>query len=428
MNKEFAAYLHSHWQRSLPYLAALGKWGLLAAVMGLLAGGAGAAFAHAVSWATALRASAPWLIFLLPVAGLAIAGLYHLGRMDNDRGTNLILEGARAEGRPPLRLAALIFAGTVLTHLCGGSSGREGAALQIGGSLGSAVAERLHMGREGHTMLLLCGMSGLFSALFGTPVTAMVFSLEVASVGIFQEAALLPCLLSAVIAAKCAGLLGVEAEAYTLAAPAAAGWRLIGCTALLGLGCAVVSILFCSAMHKAHHLYEHFFPNPFLRAAAGGTLVLLLTLAAGSQTYNGAGGGVIEAALEGKAGGWMFLIKILFTAATLGAGFKGGEIVPSFFVGATFGCVVGGWLGLGPGFAAALGMVAVFCGVTNCPLASILLGAELFGGGYLPMFALACAVSDLMSGRYSLYASQKMPLSKLRLAFEKETEMAAVQE
>lgn len=272
-------------------------------------------------------------------------------------------------------------------------------------------------------MLLVCGMSGLFSALFGTPVAAAVFSIEVVSVGIFQHAALFPCLLSATVAGQVARLLGVSPTAYQLAAPAAGEARLTFLTALLGLGCAAVSILFCVAMHAAHTLYAKYLPNPFARAAVGGALVVLLTLLCGSQTYNGAGGPVIAAALAGQAGGAMFLVKLLFTAVTLGAGFKGGEIVPAFFVGSTFGCLLGGWLGLGPGFGAALGLVAVFCGVTNCPLASILLSVELFGGGQLPMFALACAVSYLMSGRYSLYESQKLALPKLRISLEETVAM-----
>ena len=167
LRERLYAYLETKRRLTWPFFAALGRWYLLAAGMGLLCGGVGAAFSHAISAATALRAAAPWLVFLLPLAGLAIGG------------TNLILEGARAEGQPPLRLAALIFAGTVLTHLCGGSSGREGAALQMGGCMGSWLARRMHLTTENRVMLLLCGMSGLFSALFGTPVAAAVFSIEV---------------------------------------------------------------------------------------------------------------------------------------------------------------------------------------------------------------------------------------------------------
>lgn len=423
MKEQLRAFWDGRRREIGPYFAALGRWYLLAAAVGLLCGGVGAAFALSIEKVTALRAQWPWLLYLLPLAGLGIALLYHLGGLDNDRGTNFMLEGARAETRPPLRLGALIFAGTVLTHLCGGSSGREGAALQIGGCIGLAIGRRLHLAQESRVMLLVCGMSGLFSALFGTPVAAAVFSIEVVSVGIFQHAALFPCLLSATVAGQVARLLGVSPTAYQLAAPAAGEARLTFLTALLGLGCAAVSILFCVAMHAAHSLYAKYLPNPFARAAVGGALVVLLTLLCGSQTYNGAGGPVIAAALAGQAGGAMFLVKLLFTAVTLGAGFKGGEIVPAFFVGSTFGCLLGGWLGLGPGFGAALGLVAVFCGVTNCPLASILLSVELFGGGQLPMFALACAVSYLMSGRYSLYESQKLALPKLRISLEETVAM-----
>ena len=401
------------WQGVQAYLRAFAKSAVIAGCAGLLFGGVGTLFHYSVDFATEARMHFPWLLWLLPLAGVLIAALYKLAGMENDRGTNLILDSVRTEERPPLRMAVLIFAATVLTHLCGGSSGREGAALQIGGSMGSSIGRVLRLNEKYRTILIMCGMSGLFSALFGTPVTATLFSLEVISVGILHYSALLPCLFSALVAFKVSLFFGVEPVAFRIAATQSPGFDLTWRIALLALACALVSILFCKAMHTAGHLYKRFFHNSMVRAAVGGLLVVGVTLLTGTSDYNGAGMNVVARALAGEARPEAFLLKILLTALTLGAGFKGGEIVPAFFIGSTFGCVAGQLLGLDPGFAAALGLVAVFCGVVNCPVASLLLSVELFGSGNVLAFALACAVSYLMSGPYSLYSSQKLLYSKL---------------
>ncbi len=394
------------------YLAVFFKWAVVAAACGAVCGAVGAAFYHAVALATSLRTAHPWLLFLLPAAGLAIVGLYHLAGVLKDEGTNLILASIHTDRKPPLRMAALIFTGTALTHLCGGSSGREGAALQIGGSLGNAVAARLHLDDKDHITLTMCGMSAVFCAVFGTPLTAALFSLEVVSVGIWHYSALLPCLISSIAAHQVATWLGARPEAYliTVTKPlsVAQNWRVMLVAAL----CAAVGILFCCALHGAAHLYQRFLKNPYARAAAGGVLMAAFALAAG-RDYTGAGMHVIERALDGECAPWAFLLKIAATALTLGAGFKGGEIVPAFFVGATFGCALGNLLHLDAGFAAAIGLIAVFCAVVNCPVASIVLSIELFGADNLVLFALAAAVSYLLSGPYSLYATQSLPYSKL---------------
>ncbi len=399
------------------YLLVFVKWAVIAAAAGAVCGAVGALFYRSVSAVTALRQQEPWLLFLLPAAGIAIVGIYRLGGIVRDEGTNLILSSIHTDRRPPLRMAALIFAGTVLTHLCGGSSGREGAALQIGGSLGNFAAERLRLSEKDHITLTMCGMSAVFTAVFGTPLTAVVFSLEVASVGILHYSALLPCLFSSIAAYQVSLLMGVVPESYRIAVvkplSLAQNWRVILVAAL----CALVSILFCIALHQAARLYQKYFPNPYMRAAAGGALVVAFTLLCGTRIYNGAGMAVIESALSGQCPPWAFLCKIALTALTLGAGFKGGEIVPAFFVGATFGCAFGNLFHLDAGFAAAIGLIAVFCAVVNCPIASILLSVELFGADNLLLFALAAGVSYLLSGPYSLYAGQTLTCSKLEPTF-----------
>ena len=399
---------------ALPTLRALGRWLGLAGLAGAACGLAGAAFTWCVAQATALRAAHPWLLFAMPLAGLAIVWSYRAAGMENDSGTNQIIASVRGGERPPVRLAPLIFLGSVLTHLTGGSAGREGAALQIGGSISAGIGRLLRLGDRNVNTIIQCGMAGLFSALFGTPLTATVFALEVVNVGHFRYAALFPCLLSALTANAIPRLLDLPGETYRLSGLPDLGFvPMLRCGALAILA-ALVSIAFCALMHEAGRLYQKYIPNQYLRALAGAAFVILLTVIEGSGDYNGAGGHIIELAVEGQVHvPWAFLWKMLFTALTLGAGFRGGEIVPTLFIGSTFGCAAGPLLGLDPAFGAAVSMIALFCGVVNCPMASIFLAIELFGGEGVLFFALACALSFLVSGQYSLYSSQNIVYSKL---------------
>ena len=306
--------------------------------------------------------------------------------------------------------------GTVLTHLTGGSAGREGAALQLGGCISGSLGRLLKLNDKDERIITMCGMSAGFSALFGTPLAAAVFAMEVESIGVMYYAALVPCVLAALIANLVSSLLGVASTAYTLTA--VPGLSAVTLLQVIGLGvlCGALASLFCRAMRLGGKLYGKL-SNPYLRVALGGVLVVALSLLEGSGDYNGAGMPVIAAALTGSAVPWAFVLKILFTVLTLGAGFKGGEIVPCFFVGATFGCVAAPLLGMDAGFGAALGMVAVFCGVTNSPMTSILLSYELFGGQGVALMALGVSVSYLLSGYSGLYKEQKILYSKTSPTF-----------
>jgi H+/Cl- antiporter ClcA len=390
------------------------RWVIFAGCIGIVVGLVGVAFHYGIDLAAALRYDYPWLLFLLPAGGALIVLLYRWCGMERDRGTNFVLVAVRENQPMPLRTTPLIFISTLLTHLVGGSSGREGAALQIGGSIASRLGRLLRLDDKDSRVAVMCGMSAAFSALFGTPLTAAIFSMEVVSVGVMYYAALVPCTLSALVGLQVAQLFHVTPVSYSLSGlPAlspAAALQVGGLSILFAL----LSILFCKIMHLAPALYTKYLPRPVVRAALGGVLVILLTLLVGTRDYNGAGMEVISRAIAGEASPAAFLLKILFTAVTLGAGFKGGEIVPVFFTGATFGCIAGPLLGLAPSFSAGLGMVSVFCGVTNCPMTSLLLAFELFGGAGLPFFALACAVSYMLSGYTGLYSEQKIVYSKVK--------------
>ena len=366
------------------YVTALLKWLAVGALVGGVGGFVGALFHLGVDCATNVRLAHPWILYLLPLGGVVIALLYRLCRLEG-AGTNAVIESVHFGKKIPTLLVPLIFVSTVITHLCGGSAGREGAALQIGGGI-------------------------------GTPLTATIFALEVISVGVLYYAGLLPCITASLTGYYIALLMGVEPTRFTVAMPALA-WPTLGLVAVLAVGCALVSILFCRGLHITEHLAARVLKDPFLRAAAGGCVIVAATLLLGTTDYNGAGMDVVARALSGQADPWAWLLKLAFTAVTIGCGFKGGEVVPSFFVGATFGCVFGGLLGLPPAFAAAIGLVSVFCGAVNCPIASVILSIELFGSGGLVYFAAACALSYLLSGYCGLYSSQTILYSKLKAEF-----------
>ncbi len=397
------------------YVVVLAKWLALGALIGAVGGFVGSLFHIGVNYATSERLRYPWILYLLPLAGLVIVWLYKAAGVWG-KGTNAVIESVHFGKDVPVQLVPVIFLATVFTHLCGGSAGREGAALQIGGGIGHETGKLLHLGEKDLPLATLCGMAGVFSALFGTPLTATVFALEVISVGVLYYAGLVPCITSAMVGYLVSLAMGVPPTRFTVTAPALSAWTMVLVLAL-GIGCAVVSILFCQGLHRTERLAEKYLKSPWLRAVVGGCIVVALTMLVGTGDYNGAGMDVIERAVAGEASGWAWVLKLLFTAVTIGFGFKGGEVVPSFFVGATFGCVAGSLLGLPPGFAAAVGLVAVFCGAVNCPIASVILSIELFGSGGLLYFAMACAVSYLLSGYCGLYSSQTILYSKLRAEF-----------
>lgn len=393
----------------------LSRWLALAGVTGAVLGVLGGLFGRSITAVTAFRGNHPWMLYFLPLAGLGIVAMY---RMDPYKtGTNRVLEGIQSDVYIPLRTAPLIVGSTILTHAFGASAGREGAALQLGGSIGGTIGRWLKMDDYDHKIMIMCGMSAGFSALFGTPLTATVFAMEVVSVGLMQYAALVPCCVAALAAKEFAGLVGAHGEHFALPAVTVFDWKSGALTILLALCCAGVSILFCTVLHHTEHLYKKWIPNEWLRIMAGGCLVILMTKLLGTTDYLGAGMNIIELAMEGQVAAAAFLIKTVFTAVSLGSGFRGGEIVPTLFVGAAFGCLFGQVTGLSPSLAAACGMASVFCGVTNCPISALLLSFELFGFECMPFFLLSVCIAYLESGYYGLYHSQKILYSKTKLQY-----------
>jgi len=395
------------------YIKTFLKWLILSLIVGIAGGLLGAGFHHALHFVTHMRAENNWLIFLLPLGGLLTVAIYRLLGIRRNRGTNEIIDAILQKQPVSPMVAPAVFLASAVTHLFGGSAGREGAALQIGGSVASGLGKLLHLKDHNRTILVTCGMSAVFAGLFGTPLTATIFCMEFVSVGTLFTPALLPCYLSAFFASRISGVLGVHAETYLLDTAVALNLANIGGTIVLAILVSGLGVVMCYVFHKAEHLAAHHLPNLWVRICVGGALITVLTMLAGDQRFNGAGMEMAMEALGGHADWYSFAVKMLFTAVTLAAGFKGGEIVPTFCIGATFGCVVGAALGLEPGIAAALGLIGLFCCATNSPLASIVLSVEMFSGANLYLFALVCVICFVLSGTGGLYASQIINYEKI---------------
>ena len=405
-------YLKSKFINLLVYFKILFKWIILGAIIGIAGGLIGSLFHISVDYATELRLEHGWFIFILPIGGLLITAMYMCFHKNGSIDTNLVIESVRSNKNIPIVMVPLIFISTVITHMFGGSAGREGAALQLGGGIGYNFGRLLKLKENEMSVITASGMSSVFAALFGTPLTAAVFSLEVVSVGVFHYAGFLPCVISSITAFGISQMFGIAPVRFDFVTFHDVSTQMVIKVIILAVLCAFVSILFCTAIKKCEKYTKKFIKNKYLRALIGSLIIILLTLAVRTRDYNGAGMEVIERALSGEAKPWAFVLKILFTAITISAGFKGGEIVPAFFVGSTFGCAVGSVLGLDAGFGAAIGFVALFCGVVNCPVASMLLALEVFGAEGMLFFAIACGISYVMSGYSGLYKSQKIVYSK----------------
>lgn len=416
-NKRLKEHLYYYGARISRDISNLIKWLVFAVITGCIVGAASTLFSFTLKAVTSYRKAHEWIFLLLPLSGLVIVFLYEkLGKEDG--GTNQVLSTVRSRDDVPILSAPLIFITTALTHLTGGSAGREGAAIQLGGSIANQLGRWIHLDEEDRHVIVMCGMSAAFSALFGTPMAAAVFALEVVSVGVMYYAALMPCMIASLIASGFAAGMGVTPESFHVtdipALTVETGLKM----GVIALGCAIVSIMFCIALNGAAGLYGRWFKNKYVRVAVGACLVIVVTFILRTDEYMGAGAELIEKAVEnGQADTFAFFWKMVLTALTMRAGFRGGEIVPSFCIGATFGCVMGNLMGISPSICAACGMAAVFCGVTNCPITSILIAFEMFGFKGVSFYLIAVSISYAASGYYGLYKDQTIVYSKYKAKY-----------
>jgi H+/Cl- antiporter ClcA len=407
--------------------AALGayalKWTAYCAALAAVVGSSVAWFLILLDRATSARFAHPRLLYALPLAGAAVAVLYHLGGKDAERGNNLIVDEIHEPGAGvPARMAPLVFLGTVATHLCGGSAGREGTAVQMGGSLAALLARTLRLSPEDRRTMLMAGVAGGFGAVFGTPLAGAVFAMEVLAIGSLRYDAVLPCLMSALLSDwVCRTLWSVRHSDYHMSsiASAAGGGVLILKVALAGVCFGLAGSLFAWLAHRCQALFRRI-AHPALRPVAGAAVVIAMVHLLGTREYLGLGVAspdprdvtIFSSFVPGGAHALSWLWKSVFTAVTLGSGFKGGEVTPLFFVGASLGNALSGPFAAPASLFAALGFVAVFAGAANTPLACTIMGVELFGAEHVVPLAVACFVAYLFSGHAGVYSAQRVAAPK----------------
>ncbi|HUO10086.1 MAG TPA: voltage-gated chloride channel family protein [Phycisphaerae bacterium] len=419
------------------------RWLLLCLPLGAAVGSVVALFLWSLDQATNLRFNTttanglPWLLYLLPLAGILIVGMYRLIGSSAEAGNNLIIDeihepgggggGAAGSGGVPKRMAPLVLVATVLTHLFGGSAGREGTAVQIGGSIAGTFAKYLRLSPYDVRLLLMAGVAAGFGAVFGTPLAGAVFAMEVVAIGRLNYEAIIPCLMASLIGDRVCAAWGIAHTGYIIKTLARAAevsavphleWNLAWKVLLASIAFGLASVLFAELAHSLSRLFKRI-PFPLLRPVVGATLVIGLAFLLG-RDYLGLGVTspfpndvtIVSCFHPGGAYTWSWFWKILFTAITLSCGFKGGEVTPLFFIGAALGNTLAILLHAPVDLFAGLGFVAVFSGATNTPLACTLMAVELFGSGPVVYFAIACIVAYLFSGHTGIYLSQRISTPK----------------
>ena len=393
------------------------KWVVFSLLTGLLVGLCSCGFHFVFTIANIIRTQNAWIVYFLPIGGLGIVALYHMLKAENDGGTNLVISAIHSGDHIPLRMAPLIFITTTITHLFGGSVGREGAALQIGGGIGNTLGEIFKFDKKDTNTMIMCGMSAAFSVLFGTPMSAAIFPMELVSVGIMHYMALVPCVISSLTAHGIATYLGVSHSTFILEAIPSFQIRSALEVSVVAILCSFVSVAHCIALHVTEDTLKKRIENPYLRIFLVGCLLVIMNIVIGPANKVGTSIAILEDCMTGTVLPYIFLLKIIYTALTLGCGFKGGEIVPSVFVGAAFGNLIGQIMGIDPVFCAAIGAIALFCGVTNSPISALLIGFELFGYEAMPYYLITVAFSYVLSGYSGAYRSQKIMYSKYKTDF-----------
>jgi H+/Cl- antiporter ClcA len=383
---------------------------ILAALAGLLAGIASAIFLISLEFATQLREAHRWLIALLPLAGFGIGYMYYHYGANSVRGNDLLLETLYHGKDPiPLRMTPLVFFGTIFTHLFGGSAGREGTAVQMGGSLADLLIKWFSLDQSDRRVIIICGVSGGFASVFGTPLAGAIFALEWMLVRKIRWRSIFPAFLAAFVADWiCGHVLGVGHTAYAIPQIPAHSLSNLAWVLPAGIAFGLAARLFAETGHAFSAVFTKAISYPPIRPMVGGILIALVVYLSGTTTYIGLGIPRIVEAFETPLPWYDWLAKTGLTGLTLGAGFKGGEVTPLFFTGATLGNFLSSWIPLPLALLAGMGFVGVFSGATNTPMACTVMGMELFGYESGIFLGLACLIAYGFSGRGSIYSSQNL--------------------
>jgi H+/Cl- antiporter ClcA len=391
-------------------LVAFGQWLLLGAAVGCACGVASGVFLLLLERATAFRNGHEVIVYTLPLAGLVIGAIYERWGASIKAGNNLIIDSVHQDTpQIPLRMAPMVLVGTVLTHLFGGSAGREGTAVQMGGSLADAIVHQLRLGRHARRQLLAAGMAGGFASVFGTPIAGVVFGLEVVVMGRIEYDALVPSLVAALIGDRVTRALGVTHTEYPAAPFVVPTLPVMGKVLVIGVAMALATVAFVELTHFLKRTLERRVPRLSLRMMLGGAAVVVMWRAIGTSDYLGLGVPmIVRAFADPQLPLYAFAAKLVFTAVTLGAGFLGGEVTPLFFVGATLGNALARGLGLPIEIGAGVGLAAVFGAAANTPLALSIMAVELLGAPILPHVVIAAVVAYLLSGHRGIYPAQRL--------------------
>ena len=405
---------HLEQSSKLDLLRYVANWGVMATVIACLAGSASALFLFALDWATHTREANRWLIWGLPMAGFCVGWLYLKFGQPIEAGSNLLIDEIHDPKQVvPLRMAPFVLGGTVVSHLFGASVGREGTAVQMGGSLADQLTPLFKLNLADRRLVLMAGISAGFASVFGTPLAGAVFALEVLAIGRLRLEALLPCLLAAVLADQVGLWWGVQHTPYVLSqVPDITAWLLVA-VALAGAVFGLTGKVFADSTHALSGVMKKHIAYAPLRPFLGGAVIAAVVMWGSFDRYIGLGIPVMVEAFQHPLAATDFLGKMLFTVASLGAGFKGGEVTPLFYIGATLGNAMAPLLDVPFALLAAVGFVAVFAGAANTPIASTLMAVELFGADIGVFAALACVMSYVCSGHSGIYRAQRVAHRKL---------------
>ncbi|WP_243864494.1 voltage-gated chloride channel family protein [Paenibacillus castaneae] len=384
------------------------KWTIVSSIVGLLTGSISAFFLTSLDWVTTTRMSFPWLLWLLPIGGGIVSYTYMKVGGSAGKGNNLIIEQIHTgNGAVPLRMAPLVLFGTLTTHLFGGSAGREGTAIQMGGSLSEWIGKLLRLSPLDRKIILMCGISSGFGAIFGTPLAGTIFGLEILAIGAVSYEALFPCFIASYVGHLVTTAWGIEHIHYEMGAIPALDWffivKLIAASILFGLA----AYLFIRLTSGLKALFSKWFPNPVLKSMIGGFIIIALVYALGTRNYLGLGIPLIQQSFQEAVSPLVFLLKTIFTSITLGTGFQGGEVTPLFVIGSTLGSALAGLFAVSVPFLSAIGFVSVFSGAAKTPLACFIMGIELFGSEGAVYLFIGCLISFIFSGRAGIYEAQK---------------------
>ncbi|MBL1226283.1 voltage-gated chloride channel family protein [Enterococcus sp. BWR-S5] len=394
----------------------MGKWLLIALIIGSIMGTLSAFFLNSLTWVSAYRGTHPWLLLLLPVSGAVFAYLYSRYGKNAAGGNNLVISQANGgEENIPLRLIPLTLFGTITTHLFGGSVGREGTAVQMGGAAADAVGRVFRLSGYEREIILIAGISAGFSSVFGTPLAGTIFGLEVLALGKLRSEAIFPSFFAAFFANMVTEMYGITHTHYKMGAVPEWTVQVFLKLAIAGICFGLIGWVFSRSIVFLKKTYSNWVSNPVLRNFLGGAVVVVAALLLGTQRYLGLSLPLLSDAFSGQASPFDFIGKLFFTVLSLGAGYQGGEVTPLFEIGATLGSTLAPFLQLSVPFLAGLGFIGVFSGATNTPIACFIMGIELFGSQSAVYLLMICIISYMCSGNSGIYSAQENELEKGRV-------------